>query len=220
MPLLQYGQGGSLTAAYDPVTGHTYSIQWYKEDTKIEGATTATNQIPANLNAGIPVTEVAAATHAGIAFWAKWEYITSATYYDIILEDTPWGRVELSHTSATTFSPQTTTARTMIVTILWRLEGEPAATGNGFEDVEENRYYTHLYRYAWYKDMDVSIGADTNVVSYTDAVAVSEYAVEAMQWACGAGIVQGSGGRLTPQGNATRAQVATMLMRLCEQLEM
>ena len=75
-----------------------------------------------------------------------------------------------------------------------------------------------LYRYAVYKGYDVSIGEDTNILSYADFADLSEYAIPAMQWACGAGIVNGtSESTLTPQGEATRAQVAAMLMRFCEQ---
>ena len=76
-----------------------------------------------------------------------------------------------------------------------------------------------LYRYAQAKGYDVSIGEDTNILSYDDALDVSEWAIPAMQWACGAGIVQGDGSSLNPQGEATRAQTAAMLMRFCQQLD-
>lgn len=73
-----------------------------------------------------------------------------------------------------------------------------------------------LYRYAQYKGYDVSVGEDTNILSYTDAFEISEYAVPAFQWACGAGVIEGvTESTLVPRGNATRAQVATMLMRFC-----
>ena len=76
-----------------------------------------------------------------------------------------------------------------------------------------------LHRYAQHEGYDVSIGEDTNILSYADAFDVSEYAVSALQWACGAGIISGTGdgSTLTPQGEATRAQAATVLMRFCEQ---
>ncbi len=75
-----------------------------------------------------------------------------------------------------------------------------------------------LYRYAQYKKYDVSVGEDTNILSYADVQSVSAYAIPAMQWAGGAGIVNGSNGKLNPQNNATRAEVATMLMRYCEKV--
>lgn len=75
-----------------------------------------------------------------------------------------------------------------------------------------------LYRYAQYKKYDVS-GAKS-LDGYTDAQSVSSYAVPALQWACGAGVVTGkSGSKLDPKGNATRAEVAAMLMRFCENVK-
>lgn len=74
-----------------------------------------------------------------------------------------------------------------------------------------------LYRYAQYKGWDVSVGEDTNILSYADALSVSEWAIPAVQWACGAGIMDGTtDNRLAPQEGATRAQIAAMLMRLLE----
>ena len=77
-----------------------------------------------------------------------------------------------------------------------------------------------LYRYAQYKKYDVSVGEDTNILSYNDAQSISSYAIPAIQWACGAGVVTGkSGSKLDPKGNATRAEVAAMLMRFCENVK-
>lgn len=75
-----------------------------------------------------------------------------------------------------------------------------------------------LYRYAQYKKYDVS-GAKS-LDGYTDAQSVSSYAVPALQWANAAGVVTGkSGNKLDPKGNATRAEVAAMLMRFCENVK-
>ncbi len=160
----------------------------------------------------------------------------------------------MNGTGDTTFAPDATTSRSMIVTILYRLEGEPVVDdAMDFSDVAGDAWYTDavrwaasegivggygdglfgsddpvtreqlatiLYRYAVYKGYDVSIGEDTNLLSYTDFADLSEYAISAMQWACGAGIVNGtSESTLTPQGEATRAQVAVMLERFCEQYQ-
>lgn len=77
-----------------------------------------------------------------------------------------------------------------------------------------------LYRYAQYKKYDVSVGEDTNILSYNDAQSISSYAIPAIQWACGAGVVTGkSGSKLDPKGYATRAEVAAMLMRFCENVK-
>lgn len=152
--------------------------------------------------------------------------------------------------SETAFEPDSTTTRGMIVTMLYRLEGEPAAGTSSFTDVAADAWYADavawasangvvngasatsfepdnaitreqmaaiLYRYAQGKGYDVSVGEDTNILSYTDFDQLSEYAIPAMQWACGAGLITGdTTTTLVPQGNATRAQVATILMRFCE----
>lgn len=61
--------------------------------------------------------------------------------------------------------------------------------------------------------MDVSVGEDTNILSYDDALGLGEWAVPAVQWACGAGVLQGSGSRLLPDAPCTRAQMAAFLYR-------
>lgn len=164
-----------------------------------------------------------------------------------------YGNGMMNGVSETGFAPNATTSRSMLVTILYRLEGEPVVDyAMDFTDVAEGEWYTEavrwaasesivggyggglfgtndavtreqlaaiLYRYAAYKGYDVSIGEDTNILSYDDYADLSEYAIPAMQWACGAGIVNGtSASTLTPQGEATRAQVAAMLMRFCENI--
>lgn len=158
----------------------------------------------------------------------------------------------MNGTSATTFSPDMTTSRAMIATILWRMEGSPVVDYfMTFNDVDPDSWYGQavrwaasegivtgygnnqfgpddpitreqmaamLYRYAQHKDYDVSVGENTNILSYTDFEQLGEWAVPAMQWACGAGIINGtgSGATLSPLGEATRAQAAVMLMRFCE----
>ena len=100
-------------------------------------------------------------------------------------------------------------------------EGIAGGYGNGLfgtsDPITREQFATMLWRYARTQGCDVSIGEDTNILSYTDAAELSEYAVSAMQWAVGAGIVNGTGdgSTLAPQGSATRAQAAVMLMRFC-----
>ena len=81
-----------------------------------------------------------------------------------------------------------------------------------------------LYQYAWNMGYDLSIGEDTNILSYADFADLSEYAIPAMQWACGAGLISGTGdgstgdgSTLSPGGSATRSQVAMILMRFCQE---
>ena len=74
-----------------------------------------------------------------------------------------------------------------------------------------------LYRFAGYKGYDVSIGGDTNILRFVDGAAVGGYAVPAMRWACGSGLMTGAqrdgGMALAPRDTATRAQTATLLTR-------
>ena len=137
------------------------------------------------------------------------------------------------------FSPADSTTRAMLMTVIaryagqdttgsnpWYQKGMEWAKANGVSDgtapnanITREQLVTMLYRYAKSTGKDVSVGEDTNILSYTDATTVSEYAVPAMQWACGAGIVNGANGKLNPQNNATRAEVAAILMRYCENIK-
>ena len=151
--------------------------------------------------------------------------------------------------SATRFAPYGSTTRGMIVTILYRMEGQPAVSRDcPFTDVASGSYYERaitwaaangivtghsgtifapdasitreqlaaiLYRYAVYKGLDVSVGENTNILSYEDFASLSEYAIPAMQWACGAGVLYGFGGSLLPDAPANRLQAAAILHRFC-----
>ncbi|HIY33063.1 MAG TPA: S-layer homology domain-containing protein [Candidatus Evtepia faecavium] len=147
------------------------------------------------------------------------------------------------------FAPNHPTTRAQLVTILYRLEGEPEVSGqSGFTDVEADTWYTDavawaaeegvvngvsetqfapgnnitreqlatiLFRYAQAKGCDVSPRADLS--GFPDAGDILPYAQEAMAWAVAEGLLQGfEDDTLRPQGNATRAQIATILMRFCE----
>ncbi|MEG2350991.1 MAG: S-layer homology domain-containing protein, partial [Hungatella sp.] len=81
-------------------------------------------------------------------------------------------------------------------------------------NITREQLATILWRYAQSKKQDVSIGENTNILSYDDFDQMSQYAIPALQWACGAGIITGkSDSVLDPGGNATRAEVAAMLQR-------
>jgi len=81
------------------------------------------------------------------------------------------------------------------------------------DNVTREQLAVILHRYAKYKGVDVSSGEDTNILSYEDAFSISEWAFEALQWACAEGIVNGSDGSLLPQDSATRAEASAMLVR-------
>ncbi len=82
--------------------------------------------------------------------------------------------------------------------------------------ITREQFATILYRYADVKGYDISAFAAFD--GYTDASQISSFAENAMRWAVGSQIMQGSGGRLTPSGSATRAQAAAMLMRFMENI--
>ena len=84
--------------------------------------------------------------------------------------------------------------------------------------ITREQFATILYRYAEYKGIDVSVGEDTNILSYDDALEVGEWANAAMRWAVGVGLINGrTESTLVPQGTASRAEAATIFMRFCTQ---
>ena len=144
------------------------------------------------------------------------------------------------------FAPNATTNRAMVVTILYRLAGEPAVSGQSdFTDVADGLWYTDavawaaekgivngisatefapsgdltreqlatvLYRYAEGMGYDVSAQADLS--GFPDADQIQSYAPQALSWAVAEGLLQGfEDDSLQPGGTATRAQIATILMR-------
>ena len=133
------------------------------------------------------------------------------------------------------FAPTANISRQQIWMILSRVAGSEAenmasakawAVENGISDgstpgasVTRQQLVTLLYRYAVLMGMDVSVGEHTNILSYDDAADLAEYAVPAFQWACGAGIINGTTeSTLSPLGTATRAQFAVMLQRFTESM--
>lgn len=143
----------------------------------------------------------------------------------------------MNGTSANEFSPNANTTRGMIVTILARLDGVDTsgsspwyaagrtwAMNNGISDgtnmegkITREQLAAMLYRYAKLKGYDVSASAD--ISAYTDASSVSSWATDAMRWAVGAGLINGrTATTLAPQGNATRAEVAAILMRFAQKI--
>ncbi len=174
------------------------------------------------------------------------DVLSGQWYYDAVKYVFDQGL--MNGTSDTTFEPDATTSRGMIVTILYRLDDQPVVPVSGFSDVAADQYYskaiswattrnivkgygdgrfgpddaitreqmaTILYRYAQYKGYSVTGAAD--FAQYSDADAVSSYATDAMAWAVGTGIINGTDGTvLLPQDTATRAQVAQILTRFCQ----
>ncbi len=155
--------------------------------------------------------------------------------------------------NTTTFGPDRAMTRAMLVTVLWRYEGQPGAASADFTDVASKDWFasavnwaaeqeivngvgkgkfnpngtitreqlaTILFRYAQKKGLDIAVTGDPGL--YPDAEDLSTWATEGMSWALGRELISGvgKGGKiyLTPKGNATRAQVATILVRFIENL--
>jgi len=105
----------------------------------------------------------------------------------------------------------------MVEARTWAMEHGVSDGTNPTAYITRQQFIAMLWRYA--KDMgyDVSVGEDTNILSYTDAFDIAEYAVPAMQWGCGAGVMGGyTDGSLKPTATTTRAHMAAFLQRFCE----
>ncbi len=150
------------------------------------------------------------------------------------------------------FAPNDTLTRAMLVTVLYRNEGEPAVNKSiPFADVDMGAYYANaviwakqngivngvtetefapdenitreqiaaiMFRYAQYKGMD-AVTLEENL-HFADADEISEYAVSAMNWAVGTGLMKGkSTTTINPKDNATRAEIAAILQRFVENIK-
>ena len=161
-----------------------------------------------------------------------------------------WARAEICEAteqgwmngmSDTTFEPESTMTRAMLVTILYRASGAKAEGESSFVDVEKNIWYADAVAWAQKKNIVNGVGGNRFAPdapisreefatilwryagkkdgaelpkTFVDRASVSAWAQDAMSWAVTAGVIHGTdGNRLDPQGTATRAQAATMLCR-------
>lgn len=138
-----------------------------------------------------------------------------------------WSNDMMEGDSATTFNPDGTMTRAMFWAVLGRMDGQTITGTNWVEQarnwamregvsdgtnpndyVTREQMVTMLWRYAGEKN------GSANLNRYTDSGSVSGYAVEAMRWAIGNGVIQGvTSTTLAPKANATRAECATIFMR-------
>ena len=151
-----------------------------------------------------------------------------------------------SGTSASTFEPELTMTRGMLVTVLWRMEGSPKAAASSFTDAGGSWYSSAVdwaaangivkgysdkvfapndtitreqmaaVLYRYASFKGVDVSAAKDLGGFADSAGVSAYAKDAMSWAVAEGIINGSDGKLLPAGGATRAQVAAILHRYIE----
>ena len=152
-----------------------------------------------------------------------------AWYYDAV--HYVWASGLMNGVGGSLFDPGGTTTRGMLMTILARLDGVDTAgsapwyqagmewaVASGVSDgtnpegaITREQAAAMLYRCAGSPAV-----AEDHLNSFADGDSVSGWARDAVNWAVSAGILEGSGGSLNPQGTATRAQLAAMLMRFCE----
>lgn len=145
-------------------------------------------------------------------------------------------------TGTSTFGWKGNMTRGDFVLILYRNAGSPSVYGvsNPFTDVKSTDYYYEAVLWAYRNNVVNGTSTTTfgpkgkitreqiasilwrlagkpvysaSLRSYTDYASVSDYAYDAMSWAVGSGYVKGSGAKLSPKNNATRAEVAVMLHR-------
>lgn len=148
--------------------------------------------------------------------------------------------------SQSEFEPNGNVTRAQLVTILYRMEGAPsvAGLGNPFTDVQMGSWYNDAVIWAAANGIVNGTGTNTfspdanitreqlatilyrcnggqwdptdHLSSFADKNTISAYALDAMNWAVGAGILNGSGAELAPAASATRVQAAAMLTRYAE----
>ena len=216
-------QSGGDTVSLNDRGDGKYTFTMPRANVTVEAVFAASGEQPS----GLPFTDVDA---------DDWFYDAVAYVYEN-------GMME--GTSDTTFVPDMALSRAMVAQVLYNLEEQPeAAASAGFPDVAADAWYADavnwaaesgvvtgydtgafgpedavtreqlavmLYRYAQYNGYDVTASADS------DAASVSAYAETAMSWAVGEELFQGVGASLlSPSTSASRAEVATILMRFTQ----
>ena len=194
---------------------------------------------PPPVTPGTPVTPARPAAPVGLPFadvsGSDWFYNDVRYVYEKGIMD---------GTGADRFSPNAPLTRAMIVTILYRMAGSPSVSGSSdFTDVAAGKWFAKavawaaangivslfgpndpvtreqlaaiLYRYAVYGGM-TAVTLEENLGSFADTAQLSAYAIQAMNWAVGQGLINGSGSNLVPKAQATRAQVAAIIHRYLE----
>ncbi len=211
-------ENGEATVLFDQVGHHWLTA---KKDANGDGIT----DIVAPYGAVTVVAQVGGNTRFSDVEEDSWyydavDYVVSAGLFNGTGEDT--------------FAPYDTMTRAMVWMVLAREAGVDTTTddiwyqvgqswamdcgiSDGFDpsgEITREQLVTMIYRYGVLCGMDVSLKEDVDLSHYTDLADVGDYATEAMEWGCGAGIIDGTTSTtLSPCEEATRAQTATILMR-------
>ncbi len=97
------------------------------------------------------------------------------------------------------------------------MEGYGDGTFGPDDAITREQLVTIMYRYARYKGVDISAWENADILRYDDVFSISSWAAAAFRWACGSGTVNGkTETTLNPLDAATRAEIATIIMRYCE----
>lgn len=177
----------------DVTTGDWYyeAVQYVTEKGLMNGVSTDLFASGTNVTRGMMVTLLYRMENSpAVAAASAFEDVAAGMYYS---DAVAWASANgiVNGYSATSFAPNASITREQLAAM--------------------------LYRYAQYKGYDVSVGENTNILSYDDAAEISAYAVPAVQWACGAGLLNGrTAATIVPNGTANRAEAATILMRFME----
>ena len=209
----------------------------------VDGATSGTVAVLVKEDGTEEVIKTSVTTENGVAVTLtdgqRVKIVDNSKYFSDV-PDSHWGaqaidfassRELLGGTGPSTFSPETAMTRGMIVTVLARMEGVDTSTGSAWyeagqkwaiaegisdgtnmeQGLTREQLALMLYRYA--NTPTVS----GNLNGFADGDSVSSWATQAMVWAIQEGLISGVGNNtLNPQGQASRAQVATILMRFIE----
>lgn len=240
-------QNGAEKDAFEEALAAAKTV-YAKEDatqTEVDNATTALTKAqdglkPKNSSGSIPTVKPTVSNNTKHPFTD----VSSSDWYSDDVQYV-YEKGLMSGISGKEFAPNATVTRAMVATILWRMEGEPAASyGTDFTDVEKNQWYseaiawtahngifggygnglfgtndpitreqlaTILYRYAQYQGRSMSVSGKLS--AFADGAQVPAYAMDAMQWCVGSGLLNGADGKLNPTGTATRAELAAILHR-------
>jgi hypothetical protein len=237
-------QGDIITLTVTPKTGYTLDTLVIKSEGRTLAAKAVTGGYKFTMPAGdVTIKVTFSYTDSDCTAEDFTDVDTGKWYHEAV--DYVLTNGLMNGTGDTTFEPDTNANRAMLVTILYRLEGEPETGAPTFTDVAADEWYSNaiawaaeneivngvdddtfapfdnvtrqqmvtiLYRYAKYKGYDVSGQADLS--TFTDSSQISSWASDAMAWAIDAQLVNGvDDDKLDPTGTATRAQIATILMR-------
>lgn len=228
------GGGGGSSASSKPTTPN---IPDDKEDEKKEDEPTTPST---------PATPGTSGDNENVRFTDLGNHAWAADAINALADD---GIIK--GTSEDEFSPAAKITRGMLVTVLYRMEGEPATNRSiPFSDVDLGAYYGNaviwakqngivngvtenefapdanltreqfaaiIHRYASFKEYDVSVGENTNILSYNDAESISEYAIGAIQYTVSSGLIKGkTESTLNPKDTATRAEMAVIIKRFLD----